>query len=196
MWKFPLSLQFFVLPYPNNSRYLSKISGRKKNKNSSGILHRIPTVWHRMMQLVDCQKSHVISAFFMFADMLNLCIACLRIFFVPLMLAYNLRKGLLEIWTKRSLKLKASISGMKKIHRQVMHKLSMSTNMKKSEMTWLFWQSTNCIIRCQTVLSPQAAPPLDFVSSLRGQGQIFSVLSIALEVLALGNRSWVKALLK
>ena len=27
-----------------------------------------------MMQLVDCQKSHVISAFFMFADMLNLCI--------------------------------------------------------------------------------------------------------------------------
>ena len=28
-----------------------------------------------MMQLVDCQKSHVISAFFMFADMLNLCIA-------------------------------------------------------------------------------------------------------------------------
>ena len=57
------------------------------------------------MQLVDCQKSHVISAFFMFADMLNLCIACLRIFFVPLMLAYNLRQGLLKIWTKHSLKL-------------------------------------------------------------------------------------------
>ena len=104
MWKFSLSLQFFVLPYPNNSRYLSKISGRKKNKNSSGILHRIPTVWHRMMQLVDCQKSHVISAFFMFADMLNLCIACLRIFFVPLMLAYNLRKGLLKIWMEHSLR--------------------------------------------------------------------------------------------
>ena len=80
-------------------------AGKKKKKNSSGILHRIPTVWHRMMQLVDCQKSHVISAFFMFADMLNLCIACLRIFFVPLMLAYNLRKGLLKIWTKHSLKL-------------------------------------------------------------------------------------------
>ena len=81
-----------------------KYQAGKKNKNSSGILHRIPTVWHRMMQLVDCQKSHVISAFFMFADMLNLCIACLRIFFVPLMLAYNLRKGLLKIWTEHSLR--------------------------------------------------------------------------------------------
>ena len=39
------------------------------------------------------QKSHAISAFFMFEDMLDLCSACLRIFFVPLMLDYNLRKG-------------------------------------------------------------------------------------------------------
>ena len=50
-----------------------------------------------------------------------------------------------------------------------MHKLSMSANMKKAEMTWLFWQSTNCIIRCQTV-GMQCKIPKEFFF-LRGARQ-------------------------